>query len=297
MYESKEHLMKCLNKNTRSDGRKLAEYRPVAVKYGFSKSAEGSANVRIGDTEVLVGVKLGIEKPYSDTPDRGNLMVNAELRPLSNPKFEPGPPGDQAVELARVVDRGIREAKAIDVKKLCIKEGEKIWMVFIDIYPLNDDGNLVDASVLDQYEKGSAIAFPNYSLLRLPDGAIYLIVNDTRRWINSMETFTAIGFVEDEIIDVTDDDLDAYEDGDPLTLASADPHGHLNQNKETGGVYFVEDGIKHPLVSRTVLEVNFKNWQILPTSPEELEAFKTSGPVLLPDGALVKSVSANKSSL
>ena len=160
MYESKEHLMKCLNKNTRSDGRKLAEYRPVVIKYGFSKSAEGSANVRIGDTEVLVGVKLGIEKPYSDTPDRGNLMVNAELRPLSNPKFEPGPPGDQAVELARVVDRGIREAKAIDVKKLCIKKGELVWGVMIDICTLNDAGNLFDAAALGAIAALKSARFP-----------------------------------------------------------------------------------------------------------------------------------------
>lgn len=160
MYESKEHLMKCLNKNIRSDGRKLAEYRPVVIKYGVSKSAEGSASVKIGDTEVLVGVKLGIEKPYSDTPDRGNLMVNAELRPLSSSKFEPGPPGDQAVELARVVDRGIREAKAIDVKKLCIKEGELVWGVMIDICTLNDGGNLFDAAALGAIAALKSARFP-----------------------------------------------------------------------------------------------------------------------------------------
>ena len=46
------------------------------------------------------------------------------------------------------MDRGIRESGFIDFKKLCIKKGEKIWMVFIDIYPLNDDGNLIDTSFL-----------------------------------------------------------------------------------------------------------------------------------------------------
>ncbi|MBI4141612.1 exosome complex protein Rrp42 [Candidatus Woesearchaeota archaeon] len=144
----KEHLLRALNKNMRYDGRKLNDYRSVSVTYDISKSAEGSASVRIGDTVVLVGVKLGIETPYGDTPNKGNLMVNVELRPLSSPKFEPGPPGDQAIELARVVDRGIREAKAIDVKKLCIKEGEKVWSVIIDICSLNDDGNLFDAAAL-----------------------------------------------------------------------------------------------------------------------------------------------------
>ena len=36
----------------------------------------------------------------------------------------------------------------IDFKKLCIKEGEKVWSVMIDLYPINDDGNLIDACAL-----------------------------------------------------------------------------------------------------------------------------------------------------
>jgi len=167
MDNSKEHLLKALNKNVRYDGRKTDEYRAVKIKYGISDSAEGSASIKIGDTEVLVGVKLAIEEPYPDTADRGNLMVNAELRPISNPKFEPGPPGDQAIELARVVDRGIREAKAIDVKKLCIKAGEKVWSVMIDICTLNDAGNLFDAAAL-----GALAAIKNARFPKEKDGVI-----------------------------------------------------------------------------------------------------------------------------
>lgn len=164
---TKEHLLKALDKNVRYDGRKLTEYRQITVNYGFSDSAEGSASVKIGDTEVLVGVKLALETPYPDTPDRGNLMVNAELRPLSSSKFEPGPPGDQAVELARVVDRGIREAKAIDVKKLCIKSGEKVWSVMIDVCSLNDAGNLFDAAAL-----GAIAALKNTRFPKEVDGVV-----------------------------------------------------------------------------------------------------------------------------
>lgn len=167
MEGAKDHLMKALSKNVRYDGRKLTEYRPVKVTYDIAKSAEGSAHVQIGKTEVLVGVKLAIEKPYPDTQDRGNLMVNAELRPLSNPKFEPGPPGDQAVEVARVVDRVIREAKAIDTKKLCIKEGEEVWSVMIDICSLNDDGDLLDAAAL-----GALAALKNARFPKAEDGKV-----------------------------------------------------------------------------------------------------------------------------
>ncbi|MBS3147313.1 exosome complex protein Rrp42 [Candidatus Woesearchaeota archaeon] len=149
MYqEQKAHLLRALVKNVRYDGRKALEFRQITVEYGISASAEGSARVRIGGTEVLAGVKLDLGKPYPDTPDKGNLMVNAELLPMSNPKFETGPPGEQATEIARVVDRAIRESKCIDVHKLCIKEGELVWGVNIDICSMNDEGNLQDAACL-----------------------------------------------------------------------------------------------------------------------------------------------------
>ena len=104
--------------------------------------------VKIGDTEVIAGVKMAVEKPYPDTPDVGSLMVGVELLPLSNPDFEPGPPTIQAIELARVIDRGIRESGSIDTKKLCIEAGEKAWLVAVDICVLNDAGNLFDACAL-----------------------------------------------------------------------------------------------------------------------------------------------------
>jgi exosome complex component RRP42 len=143
-----EHVMKFLNAGMRYDGRKPSEYREVTVETGVSHAAEGSARVRIGKTEVIAGVKLGAESPYPDTPEQGNLMVNVELMPLSSPEFETGPPGDQAIEISRVIDRGIRESKAIDLTKLCVRPKELVWSVMIDVCTINDDGNLMDASAL-----------------------------------------------------------------------------------------------------------------------------------------------------
>jgi len=96
----------------------------------------------------LAGIKFEVGEPYPDKQDQGTMMVNAELIPMCNPDFESGPPGIQAIELARVVDRGVRESGAIDYKKLCIKKGELVWTVIVDIVPVNDAGNLLDASAL-----------------------------------------------------------------------------------------------------------------------------------------------------
>lgn len=162
--ELKEYLLALFTKNIRKDGRKLDEYRkPIKIEYDISpKSAEGSARVIIGKTEVIAGVKMDVGEPFPDSPDKGVLIVGAELLPLSSPEFEPGPPSMKAIELSRVIDRGIRESKAIDLEKLCIKKGEKTWMLFIDIYPINDSGNLFDAANLAAMAALKNAKFPKY---------------------------------------------------------------------------------------------------------------------------------------
>lgn len=149
MIINKETIVQLAEAGKRLDGRELTEYRqPISITSNISWTAEGSARVQIGNTVVLVGVKMAIEKPYNDTPDEGGITVNAELLPLSSPEYESGPPGIKAIELARVTDRGIREAKAVDFKKMCIIPGEKAWFMIIDIITVNDAGNLFDAATL-----------------------------------------------------------------------------------------------------------------------------------------------------
>jgi len=143
-----KQIMDLITKGKRLDGRGLTDYREIKVEQGLIERAEGSARVLLGKTEIMAGTKIEIGKPFSDTPNEGVLTVNAELVPLASPTFEPGPPKENAIELARVVDRGIRESKALDFKKLCIKPGKKVFVIFVDIYVLNHDGNLIDASAL-----------------------------------------------------------------------------------------------------------------------------------------------------
>jgi len=130
------------------DGRGLEEFRKIEIEPNIIKNAEGSARVRIGKTEVIAGVKMGLGEPFSDTPNEGILIVNAEFTPLASPDFESGPPGENAIELARIVDRGIRESKCIKLNELCIEPEKKVWSIFIDIHIINHDGNLIDAAAL-----------------------------------------------------------------------------------------------------------------------------------------------------
>ncbi|MEM5792825.1 MAG: exosome complex protein Rrp42 [Candidatus Aenigmatarchaeota archaeon] len=143
-----EYILKLLEKNERLDGRKLDEFRNISVEVNPIERAEGSARVKFGKTDVIVGVKMDFGEPYPDSPKSGVLRTEAELVPLAHPEFVSGPPDENATEIARVIDRGIREGETIDLEKLCITEGEKVWCVYVDFYPLNHDGNLIDAGSL-----------------------------------------------------------------------------------------------------------------------------------------------------
>jgi exosome complex component RRP42 len=109
----KNQIGQLLDAGKRLDDRGLGDYREIKVEQGIIERAEGSARVLLGKTEILVGVKIETGEPFPDTPNEGVQTVNAELVPLASADFEPGPPDENSIELARIVDRGIRESKAI----------------------------------------------------------------------------------------------------------------------------------------------------------------------------------------
>ena len=139
------HVYRLASSGQRVDGRALDEPRKVTLVRSFVTTAEGSARVKLGNTDVLVGIKMSVGEPYPDTPNTGVLSTSVELIPMASPTFEAGPPRPDAIELARVVDRGIRESKMVNTEKLCITPKEKVWIMFIDIHVLDFDGNLFDA--------------------------------------------------------------------------------------------------------------------------------------------------------
>ncbi len=143
-----EYLSKLAEHGKRADGRKFDEFRKIEIETGVASRAEGSARVKIGNTQVIAGIKMDVGEPYSDSPESGVLTTAAELIPMASPDFEAGPPREDAIELARVVDRGVRESEVVELDKLPIVPGERVWIIFVDIHILDYDGNLFDAASL-----------------------------------------------------------------------------------------------------------------------------------------------------
>jgi exosome complex component RRP42 len=138
-------ITEVLSTGKRVDGRTFEEFRELTIKRNVLYKSEGSAEVWLGKTHIMVGVKVGTGTPFEDTPDEGVLMTNAEFTPIANAAWEPGPPNEQSIELARVVDRGLRSAEVLDTAELNIISGKLVHIVFVDLYVLNYDGNLIDA--------------------------------------------------------------------------------------------------------------------------------------------------------
>ncbi|WP_456365539.1 exosome complex protein Rrp42 [Thermococcus sp.] len=144
----RDRILNLLKEGRRIDGRGFEDYRDIEIKTNVIEKAEGSAWVRLGETRVLVGIKVDVGEPFPDLPDRGVMTTNVELVPLASPTFEPGPPDENAIELARIVDRGIRESQAVELEKLVIVPGKLVRVIFIDVHVLDHDGNLIDATGL-----------------------------------------------------------------------------------------------------------------------------------------------------
>ncbi|MEM1695896.1 MAG: exosome complex protein Rrp42 [Desulfurococcaceae archaeon] len=171
-----EQLVKSLKRGERVDGRGLLDYRPISVILNPIEKSEGSALVKLGKTQIIAGVKLDIGAPYPDRPNEGVLQVHAEFVPLASPSFEPGPPDENAIELARVIDRSLREPRVVDLEKLIIEPGKLAWVVFNDIYLVDHAGNAIDAGMMASVLALATAKMPR--LLKLEQG--YKIDKSTR---------------------------------------------------------------------------------------------------------------------
>src|SRR5882672_8732248 len=101
----KDYIHDLALKEQRVDGRKPDQPRALIITPNAIGTADGSAMVQLGNTRVIVGVKVATGSPFSDRPRDGVIITNAELIPLASPQFESGPPSQASIEVARVVDR------------------------------------------------------------------------------------------------------------------------------------------------------------------------------------------------
>jgi exosome complex component RRP42 len=142
----KKQMRESISAGKRLDDRGLDETRPIEIEINVIKKASGSAWVKLGKTEVVAGVKVETGEPFEGLENSGALIITAEVLPIASPHIEPGPPDEETIELARVVDRGVRESEMLDLSKLVLVPGKIVYTIFVDCSIINVDGNLFDAT-------------------------------------------------------------------------------------------------------------------------------------------------------
>ncbi|XP_031393439.1 exosome complex component RRP45A-like isoform X2 [Punica granatum] len=157
----KKFIETALLSGLRTDGRNLYDYRKLTINFGRE---DGSAEVHLGQTRVMGFVTSQLVQPYRDRPNEGTLSIFTEFSPMADPSFEPGRPGESAVELGRVIDRGLRESRAVDTESLCVIAGKLVWAIRIDLHILDNGGNLVDAANIAALAALSTFRRPECSL-------------------------------------------------------------------------------------------------------------------------------------
>ncbi len=235
----KEYVLEVLQSGKRIDGRDPLEMREISVERGTFTKSYGEAWLSLGRTKVLVGISLDVGEPFPDTPNKCVFVSNVELLPLASPNFEPGPPEEYSIELARVVDRAFRSANAIDFEKLVIEPGKLVYTIFLDMYVLDHKGNLADALTL-----ASLVALMRTRVPRIelgPEGNV--VVKEEffpMPVINKPVSFT---FVKIGNYLLLDPSLEEETIADSIITLAVDDQGRICSIQLRKG-YFTDDEIK-----------------------------------------------------
>lgn len=138
-----KHLISAaVGRNHRIDGRKKDEYRHLEIVFG---KKYGSVLVAIGNTRVLATVTAEITEPKITRPSEGMLRISVDLSPMASPFFEANRLTDESVEIARLLERSIREARSFDTESLCLISGKKAWSLEANLVVFNTEGNVIES--------------------------------------------------------------------------------------------------------------------------------------------------------
>uniref|UniRef100_A0A7S0R1V8 Ribosomal RNA-processing protein 42 n=1 Tax=Pyramimonas obovata TaxID=1411642 RepID=A0A7S0R1V8_9CHLO len=136
--------------NVRIDGRQRDDFRAISLEQGVIPQASGSARLRLGGTDVLVGVKVEIGTPLPEHPSCGRAQFSVDVAANASLQYEGRGGEDLAAALTQALEKCFGGSSsgagaALDPKSLGIIDGRTCWVVNVDGLVLAADGNLLDA--------------------------------------------------------------------------------------------------------------------------------------------------------
>ncbi|KAI8073074.1 ribosomal protein S5 domain 2-type protein [Gongronella butleri] len=175
----KTYITEGIDNDCRADGRARMDYRTLVLEAGLLSQASGSARGRLGDTDVLVGVKVEIGEVEPDAPNVGRVICNVECAPSASQQFEGRGADDLNNSLTQALDRWYNGAQSgLDLKKLGIIPGQSCWIIYIDAMVMDCDGNLFDTIVMTTRAALQDTRIPKTEIQDMGDGEFEFDVMD-----------------------------------------------------------------------------------------------------------------------
>ncbi|KAN0025484.1 hypothetical protein ACTFIU_003745 [Dictyostelium citrinum] len=139
----KDFVLSSIEKFQRIDGRRVNDMRAIKIEFGKSY---GMVEVQLGKTRVFTAITCDIVEPKPERPNEGFYVFNTDISPMSSVSVNINQSNPMESELGRIIEKGLKESRAIDTEALCIISGSKVWSIKIAIHVLDDCGNLLDCA-------------------------------------------------------------------------------------------------------------------------------------------------------
>lgn len=131
--------------NLRTDGRGCEDYRYMELETNIVQNTNGSARLRLSNTDVLVGVKAELSDVNLDKPKEGWLEFFVDFSANAAPEFEGRGGEEDAAKISCMLSKAYSNNACLDLEQLCVISNTKCWILYIDILVLECGGNLFDA--------------------------------------------------------------------------------------------------------------------------------------------------------
>lgn len=132
----KKFAAECVASGLRVDGRNLDRPRRARVELA---AKYGDAQAYIGRSRAIARCVVISGTPLSERPRDGTLAITVATEAGDT---------DEESELRGILERILRDARALDTEALCILSGKLVWNVKIHVSILVDDGAQIDTAVL-----------------------------------------------------------------------------------------------------------------------------------------------------
>ena len=174
--DEKVYVLHGVQDDVRVDGRSRMDMRPLKFETELVTHANGSAHLRLANTDVLVGVKAELDLEGQIEDGRLPMEFFVDCSANATPDFE-GRGGDSlAIELSRTLSKAYCDRKVFNYDLL--KADTFSWILYVDILILEVGGNLYDTVSMAVKAALHSTIIPKVSVATVDGGKPELEITD-----------------------------------------------------------------------------------------------------------------------